>query len=132
MHILGRWRTNELLPYLIGGDPRLARELARMLSNHASIGSGVAVNDENEVIQSSEPTPAYIFDDVDITLGNHHKLTRGPVKINVKECMEYVTANADLNVMANDKFVKKYWTWIEKLSTADEIVCLTDKLDDGE
>ena len=41
-HILGRWRTNELIPYLIGGDDTLRQQLARMmLSHHETIGSSV-------------------------------------------------------------------------------------------
>ena len=123
-HILNQWRSDKLLPYMIGGDPRLARELAMMLLNHNCIGSVVALDDKNEEIQSAEPAPAYIFDD--------HKLTRGPVQINVKKCMEYIMANADLNVITNDEFVKKHWNYITKLADADEVVCLTDKLDDGE
>ena len=46
--------------------------------------------------------------------------------------MEYIMANADLNVIKNDEFVKKHWNYITKLADIDEVVCLTDKLDDGE
>ena len=61
---------------MIGGDHRLAKELAKMLVNHdyKSV-SGTALDDENVVIQSDEPTSAYIFDDDNIALGDHNKLT---------------------------------------------------------
>ena len=66
-----------MIPYMIGGDHRLAKELAKMLVNHdCTFGDGAALDDENVVIQSDEPTSAYIFDDDDIILGDHHKLTR--------------------------------------------------------
>ena len=46
--------------------------------------------------------------------------------------MEYITANAVLDIIRNDPFVVKYWSYIEKLSMADEVVYLFDILDDGE
>lgn len=80
--------------------------------------------------QSDKPFPAYTFDDDDVELGDHDTLTRGPVQINVRECMEYITANADLNIIRNDPFVMKYWSYIKKLAMADEVVCLFDIFDD--
>ena len=97
------------------------------------MGSSIALDNDNEVIQSDDlDSSPYPFEDIDITLGDHHKLTRGPVKINIKECMEYVTANTDWDVIKNDPFVKKHWKHIEKLAMADEAVCLFDIMDDGE
>ena len=75
---------------------------------------------------------SYEFDDIDITLGDHHKLTRGSVKVNIKECMEFVTSNADWDAILNDRFVKKHYKYIEMLANADEAVCLFDLKIDGE
>ena len=54
---------------------------------------------------------------------------QGPVTINIKECMTYLTAGADFEEIRNNKFVKEHWILIEKLAMAEKIVCLFDKMD---
>ena len=46
--------------------------------------------------------------------------------------MEYITANTDWNVITNDEFVKEHWSYIDKIANADEVVRLTDVLEDSE
>ena len=68
---------------------------------------GVALNNDNQEIPSDDFDTSFVFDDIDVTLGDHHKLTQGHVKINIKECMEYTSASTNWNVVQNDPFVKK-------------------------
>ena len=42
--------------------------------------------------------------------------------------MTYLTANADLNAISNDKYVKEHWGLIQKLALADDIVILSKKI----
>ena len=93
---------------------------------------GVALNNDNQEIQPDDFGTSFVFDDIDITLGYHHKLTQGHVQINIKECMEYVTANVNWDVVQNDPFVKKHRKCIGMLGSANEAVCLFDLMDDGE
>ena len=129
-HVFDCWSSDELIVYMIGGNHRLSQFLAKWMVHCDYVG--VALDDNNQEIQSDDFYTPYVFDDIDITLGDHHKLTRGQVKINIKECMEYITANTNWDVVQNNPFVKKYWEYIEMLAIADEAVCLLDLKDDGE
>ena len=123
-HILDRWRNNKLIVYLLGGDPVLARQFARTLVHHKRrLEEGAIAVDEqtgeevNADVQQFPPYP-----NVQHQLGDHHTISEmgGPVRINVKQTMEYLCKNADFkNILENDRFVKRYWTLIEKLADPD-------------
>ena len=54
-------------------------------------------------------------------------MSQGSVDINIKECMTYLTANADLNEISDNKFVKEHWDLIQKITLANEIEILLEK-----
>ena len=87
---------------MLGREPSLAKELAISVNHyHYILEDGVAVGEDDEV-KTTEPPPPYTFIDTNMTLGNFHKMSQGSVKINIKECMTYLTANTDLNAISND------------------------------
>ena len=49
-HIFNLWRSNKLLPYVIGGNSYIAEKFARKLFHHESVDSEVALNENNKVI----------------------------------------------------------------------------------
>ena len=59
-------------------------------------------------------------------------MENGAVEINVRDSMKFLTANSNLSKILKGNFVKEHWALVEKLATADDIVRLFDKLDDGE
>ena len=99
-HVLDCCCSDELIVYMVGGDPRLAQALAKQIVYQDNIGSSASLDENGEVVH--DLNTSYEFDYIDITLGDHHNLTRGSVKINIKECMEFVTANANWDAILND------------------------------
>ena len=132
-HVLNRWRSNKLAHYVLGGTAPLAKEFGKAICHHVNLlEDGVLVDTENG--GNTEQQPPYVFLNTSLTLGDHHTMSesQGSVTINIKECITYLTAGADFEVIRNNKFVKEYWILIEKLAMAEKIVCLFDKMDDGE
>ncbi len=132
-HILNRWRNNKLIMYLIGGQPELAQQLARTLRHYDSLDGGISINDEGEevntVIERYSDYP-----DINITLNNHHTvaLDRGPVKVNIKSTMTFLTEKADFrHILETDRFVKKHKALIFEMAMAGETVRLFDRNADG-
>ena len=126
-HVFDHWRSDPLLHYMIGGDPTLAKEFAKLLVQCES-DSGESVEEED----GASLFPRYVFPDTNIELGEHHTMGNGAVEINVRDSMKFLTANSDLSKILKGNFVKEHWALVEKLATADDIVRLFDKLDDGE
>jgi len=62
-------------------------------------------------------------------MGPFHYRTKAQkhVKVNVRECMHYLTVDADRSVIMSTPFVKSHWDQIEKLGMCDGVVNLLDK-----
>ena len=90
---------------------------------------GIPVDDDGEMVNAE--VPPYAFSDMNVTLGEQHTVTQGEVVINLKRCMEFLTANADRKVIKEEPFIKEHWVLIEKLAAAENAVRLFDKNDDG-
>ena len=43
------------------------------------------------------------------------------MKVNVRECMHYLTVDADRSVIMSTPFVKSHWDQIEKLGMCDGV-----------
>lgn len=100
------------------------------MSIHHEDFRGRAVDEEGEETNAEE-LPTYEFPDINITLDDHHKVTKGSVEVNVKDCIECITSKANLDDVVDGKLVWKHCGLIESLASSDKTVSLFDKLDDG-
>ena len=90
-----------------------------------------AIDEEGKALNNANQ-PQYQFMNTDtIKLDEIHKLIQGPVKVNVKECMEYIMKVADFDKVANDGLVDEHLDLIERLAASEDTVRLLDKTDDG-
>ena len=70
------------------------------------------------------------YPDKEIQLGDHHTISAecGPVKINVKTAMLWLTELADFcKILDSDRFIKKHWSLIEQLAETPGVVRLHDR-----
>ena len=125
-HVTSCWCSDDILHYIIGGNPTLANEFAAWLNHYDSmIGASetlasLGLNEDDVDVEVHE------FTDKEITL-EHHKVRNGDIKVNVRDCLDYLTADADRAHILERPFVKKYWTHILEMATAEETVDLFDK-----
>jgi hypothetical protein len=124
-HLIDRWRSDDLVPYLLGGQPELAREFARMIIHYDS-ESGT-MEDKNNEFQG------YCFPNAEIVMDVFHNTgmeTEDHVSISVSECMTFLMSKSDLYKIRNDPFIRANWDSIVMLALSDDIaVRLFDKLD---
>mmetsp|Transcript_29418 Transcript_29418/g.46212 ORF Transcript_29418/g.46212 Transcript_29418/m.46212 type:complete len:99 (-) Transcript_29418:1231-1527(-) len=83
---------------------------------------------DEEEDKDGEAPPFQFIDEV-IDMGPFHYRTKAQkhVKVNVRECMHYLTVDADRSVIMSTPFVKSHWDQIEKLGMCDDVVNLLDK-----
>ncbi len=94
-HLIDNWRSDDLVPYILGGQPVLAREFARMIIHYDS-ESG-ATEDENNEFQG------YCFPNAEIVMDVFHNTrmeTEDHVSISVSKCMTFLTSKSDLMVQS--------------------------------
>ena len=126
-HVVSCWCSDDILHYIIGGNPTLAKHFAAWLVHYktneddASLlaAGSSSVNEDIEV-------EAYEFPNESITL-EHHKVRNGDVVVNIRDCMTYLTANADIDYILKRRFVKNHWEQIMAISIAEETVDLFDE-----
>lgn len=135
-HFLKTWWASELVHYMIGGDPVLAKEFARMCVHYEKqYDTGTTINNEGE--ETNARITPYDYKDTPemVTLGPHHVMfddKAEPITLNVQHSMELITANVEWHKVVEDKFVKKHWARIQDLASADGVVNLFDVDKDGE
>ena len=105
-HMSTKWRSNELVWYILAGEPYLAREFARWLVDY----------DERDTEDTDDLSNEFAFADVTITLSEVHKMTHGDEKVNVRKLMTYVTAEADRAEILKTDFIKRHWSQIKMLA----------------
>jgi len=127
-HVAPCWRSDTILHYIIGGNPTLAKEFARWLVDYDVMMQDT--DDENR----DESDESYQFTDKTIDMGPFHYRTRAKkhVHINIKDCMQYLTADADRKVITSTPFVKSHWDQIQKLGMCEHVVDLLDEDSWGE
>jgi len=91
---------------------------------------------ETDSNQQQLPTE-YAWDKGEMALGEQHTMSKekGPLKIDISETMEFIfdgKKKEDLKAIRHQRFVKKNWTLLCKLTTAEGVVKLFEKDADGE
>ena len=89
-HVSTITRSTNILVYLLGGNPFLARMLLLWLqcAEDADI-----------------PMSSYVFESKEIILQHHKYDSNAQVKVNSRDCMDYLTELADPNEMLLDAMV---------------------------
>ena len=130
-HVASCWRSDTILHYIIGGNPTLAKEFARWLVDYDVMVNTDGEEDDGDDEDDDEidVAPPYQFTDKTINMGPFHYRTKAKkqVRINVRECMEYLTADADRSVIMSTPFVKTHWNLIQKMGMCEDVVDLFDK-----
>jgi hypothetical protein len=126
-HVFPCWTSNDILHYIIGGNPTLARHFAAMLVHYKT--NLPTSNDDNNDDDDDIDVSPYEFPDEDITL-DRHKVRNGDVVVNVRECMSYLTKYADLDYIMKRPFVQNHWEHIERLGTSEDDVDIFDDEED--
>ncbi len=117
-HLIDHWRLDDLVPYILGGQPELAREFARMIILY-DIESG-ATEDKNNEFQG------YCFPNAEIVMDVFHNTGMET------EDHTFLTSKSGLYKIRNDPFIRANWDSIVILLLSDVIVVrLFDKLTDG-
>jgi len=108
-----------LIYYVLGGDPILAKEFAKMLMHYKH---------EYEIKEANQGyiVVPYPYTDIINTtiLGAHHNMTDnedGAIKLDVKTTLQLMTGSAkfDWEEVVNKPFVKTYWDEIVKLASVE-------------
>lgn len=124
-----------LLHYLLAGDPVFAKEFAKMLVHYKEQHEGTSLNNDNEEINNTITKYNYSSTPEFVELGEHHIMfskTAQPIKLNVKNALEFITEGVKWQSILDETFVKDNWSFIEKMAHAEEVVRLFDVVqDDG-
>ena len=127
-HMARKWLSSDILHYMIGGEKYHAREFAKWIVQYRESRDSDSSEVEEEDDDLSLDIEACRFEDIDITLDDHHKMTHGAVTINLRKSMEYITSEADREVILKDKFIESNWDLIEELAAQEEPVNLIQLL----
>lgn len=136
-HIMRRWTNNKLIVYMLGGEPELAKQLARVLDYYDQHNEdrGLTLDEDGNTINSDIPT-FDTFPGINIDLGDHHTMNNHVVNINVRDTMRILTKGKTAKdwwtILDKDRFVKKCKGLIIKLARSSETVRLFDRRKDGE
>lgn len=126
-----RWWSNDLIYYVLGGDPILAKEFAKMLMHYKH---------EYEIKEANQGyiVVPYPYTDIINTtiLGAHHNMTDnedGAIKLDVKTTLQLMTGSAkfDWEKVVNKPFVKTYWDEIVMLASVDGFADMFQLKEDG-
>lgn len=97
VHVDSVWREQKILVYILAGNCELARAFARWL-HHSEESEGAADEDGN--------VSQYQFEDRDIDVSGH-QMDGSTMKVNIRKCMEYLTARARANEILEDPLIKE-------------------------
>ena len=104
-------RSTEILVYLVGGNPTLARMLLQWLK----------CADDDDM-----PLTSYVFDSASVTLKHQGSDANEHVTVNTRECMEYLIELADAKEMLSDALVSVHKDLWWKMAFTNEEVDLFD------
>ena len=122
-HMGSKWCSNVTLHYILGGDPEHAQQFALWLVDYKG-----RIFDEAE---GTSESPPFAFPNEEVTLGKHHTMMHGDIKVNLQASMEYITSEAERDVILEDPFVVEHWVLIGELAESFMTVRLFDKFENG-
>ena len=112
--VLSHWRNDKLIVYKLGGQPELAQELVCKIDHHRE-NIMVGIDEQGKALNNVNRSQYQFTNTATIELDEIHKVTQGPVKVNVKECMENVTEIAGFKKVAMNDLVEAPWDLIASL-----------------
>ena len=118
-HILSHWRDEKHLVYMIGGTPSLAKAFLQLL-NTTDVTEDEADEERNQ----------FVFEDWQIEL-RHLQMNGGPVVVDQRQCMGFLTAGADLFVLREDPIIMQVWPLLQKMAMASSVVDIYDPATSG-
>lgn len=135
IHIYDTWLSSDLVWYMIGGDPVLAKVFCQMLVHHKSEMDRIAVNEDGEEVNNTI-APFVYPSNIPATrmLGEHHTMFEeeaDPIVMDVKKTMDWITSTIDFSKVLKKRFITKRWALIEKLALAEGVVNLWERKLDG-
>lgn len=128
--MVSKWRSSDILHYMLAGDAEHATEFARWIVDYKQKADAQSLEDTDEDIFEIAP---YQFQDETVTLGNHHQMNANEplIQVNMRTSMEYLTQEADREKIANDPFLVDNWSLISSMADSPTAVELFKKHDDG-
>ena len=108
-HIVSHWRDEKHLVYMIGGTPSLAKSFLQLLN---VVTDAPADNDQAD-------TTHFVFEDGRIEL-RHLQMNGGPVIVDQRQCMAFLTAGVDPFAMREAHIIKKEWPLLKKMAEATD------------
>ena len=128
-HMGSKYLSSNILHYTLGGDRYHAREFAQWLVDYkdsTSLSDTQTQDVEDEDDGLNFELEACTFRDITITLDSHHTMTHGPVKMNLRKSMQYITAEADRAEILEDEFVDRNFDLIRELAEQEDPINLID------
>ena len=110
-HVSTIMRTNEILVYMVGGDPTLAKHLLQWLW----------------AADNGEDMASYVFPSETITLKHQGASDDTAIQIDTRECLKYLTAKADPHTILEDPLINDHKQLWWKMANADGTVDLFDE-----
>ena len=127
-HMVRKWTSTEIVPYVLGGDRHHAKEFARWIVYHKEMEP----SDDATMATPTEEEMPFCFAEKEIELGEHHTSRvdpdRGAIQIKLHESMAFLTENADPYEILKDPFIQRNWNYIVSLSNEKEAVDLFQKV----
>ena len=115
-HIKSVWTSNEILPYALGGNPKLVHIFASWL-HHYSDNSGAG--EDGNVYEFFRPNESIDLDGQDI----HGQ----SIDADAAKCMQYLTANADPIKILEDPGILSERDLLWKLTSEQSPINLLDQ-----
>ena len=123
-HVESVWRSNEILPYILGGSPVLAKEFAKYL--HYYYENSGAMDDDGD---GNVAPYAWSTEIVEL---EGHDITGDTIKVEIAACMGYLFENADPYEILNDPLIEPYKDQLWQLAASNNIIDLFDTSTWGE
>ena len=133
--------------YILGGHPELAKSFAQWLCHGwdadedavedtgddvGTVNNISLIEKEKEDVNNdgmdidNSAIDEFSFTNKKITLHNHHTMAHGPVEIDTKLAMEWITRLVKVEDIRKGTFVTRNRKWIQELADAKETIDLFD------
>lgn len=129
--MVSKWRSSDILHYMLAGDAEHATEFARWIVDYKeTVDAQPSPEDADE--DTIFEIPPYMFQDKTVTLGKHHQMNANepPIQVNLRTSMDYLTQEADRATIIKEPFVVDNWRLISSMADSPIAVELFKKNDD--